>query len=64
MARESTDMKTAKYLTKVLKDPTGIAVVLFRTFTAMNKAGFDEAQAMELAKYTLTLILGMGAMVE
>lgn len=64
MRKDDADNKAAQYLANVLKDPTGIAVVLFRTFTAMRQAGFTEPEAMDMAKHVMTMILGMGATLE
>ena len=61
MKKNSLEEKNATYLANVLKNPTGIAVVMYRTFTDMMDAGFTEAQAMELTKHTMMMTLGMGA---
>lgn len=53
--------KNAQYLADVLKNPAGIAVVMFRVFTAMMKAGFTEPQAMDITKNAMAMIIGMGA---
>ena len=53
--------KCARYVIKILENPTGIAVALYRTFTAYMNAGFSEPQAIELTKHTMAMIIGMGA---
>lgn len=61
MSGNSINEKNAEYIASILKNPTGLAVVMYRTFTAMEDAGFTEAQAMEMTKHTMMITLGMGA---
>lgn len=56
--------KSAAYLAKLLKDPVGMAVLLYRIFTAMTGAGFSEDQAQDMTKYILGMIIGFGGMAE
>lgn len=53
--------KSARYVIKILENPTGIAVAMYRTFRAFISAGFTEQQAIELTKHTMAMIIGMGA---
>lgn len=54
----------AKYLSTVLKDPTGFAVVSYRVFSSMTNAGFTPEQAMDMTKHMMTMVIGIGGMVE
>jgi len=54
----------AKYLSSVLKDPTGFAVVSYRVFSSMIKAGFTPEQAMDMTKHMMTMVIGIGGMLE
>lgn len=54
----------AKCLSKILKDPTGLAVVCFRFHSAMINAGFTNEQAMDLTKHIVAMIIGIGGTFE
>lgn len=56
--------KSATYLAKLLKDPVGLAALLYRIYTAMAGAGFSEEQAQDMTKYILGMIIGFGGMAE
>ena len=62
--KTSTERSNAKYLAKVLKDPCGLAVTLYKTFSAFISAGFSNDQAMELTKHTIALIIGIGGLAD
>lgn len=62
--RDVVNEKGAAYLSKVLKDPVGLATLLYRIFSAMAQAGFSEEQVQDMTKYILGMIIGFGGMAE
>ena len=54
----------AKYLSKMLQDPLGMAKVLYNTFSAFAQAGFTEEQAKDLTKHVLDMIILIGGNAE
>ena len=62
--RDLINEKSAAYLSKLLKDPVGLAALLYRIFSAMAQAGFSEEQAQDMTKYILGMIIGFGGMAE
>lgn len=62
--RDEITSNNAKCLSKILQDPTGIAVVCFRFHSAMIKAGFTNEQAMDLTKHMIAMIIGIGGAFE
>jgi len=62
--KETINEKSAAYLAKALKDPVGLAALLYRIFSAMAEAGFSEEQAADITKYLLGMIVSIGGMAE
>ena len=54
----------AKYLSTILKDPSGFAAVSYRVFSSMIKAGFSIEQAMDMTKHMMTMVIGIGGTLE
>lgn len=62
--KDKANESSAAYLAKVLKTPSGLATVLYRTSSAMVKAGFTEDQAMEITKHILGMIVAIGGIAD
>lgn len=56
--------KSATYLAKLLKDPVGLAALLYRIYTTMAGAGFTEERAADITKFILGMIIGYGGIAE
>lgn len=62
--KETPNERSAKFFARILENPVQTAVALYKVNTALLQAGFTEERAMELTKYVLATMIGVGGLAE